>query len=146
MKKSKPIGRPPLYKTAKELQVKIDEYFNKGYGKRKVVIGPSSNRETIEIPVVTITGLVSYCGFANRQSFLDYEEKPEFTCTIKKARNRIEQVYEELLQSGLGAGAIFALKNFGWVDKQELEHSGEVKFTQMPAVKIDGKPLEVDIG
>ena len=41
---------------------------------------------------------------------------------IKNARTRIEQHYEELVQEG-NSGAIFALKNFGWSDKQETEHT-----------------------
>jgi hypothetical protein len=66
----------------------------------------------------TITGLVLFCGFSDRQSFYDYEKKAEFTCTIKKARTFIEREYEELLHENPTA-AIFALKNFDWSDKQE---------------------------
>ena len=58
-------------------------------------------------------------GFCDRQSFHDYAKKPEFSFAVKKAKTMIEKVYEILLQDGLGAGAIFALKNFGWKDSQE---------------------------
>lgn len=119
-------GRPPIYETPEALQKKIDEYFEKGLTVRKVTIGAPSNRKVISIRVPTITGLVLYCGYCDRQSFYDVEKREGFSCTIKNARTRIEQEYEEALQAGLGAGAIFALKNFGWVDKQELEHSGHL--------------------
>jgi len=123
-------GRPPIYDNPTTLQRRIDAYFKRGITKRTVTIGPANNKTTIQIPVPTITGLVLYCGFCDRRSFYAYEKKPEFGYTIKAARTRIEREYEEALQGGLGSGAIFALKNFGWVDKQEIEHSGNVKLTK----------------
>jgi hypothetical protein len=123
-KQENKVGRPPLYSNPEDLQEKIDEYFSTGRRMRKVIIGKGENRKEVEIPVITISGLVRYCGFCNRASFYDYENREEFSNTIKAARNRIEEEYEELLQQGLGVGAIFALKNFGWVDKTEHEMSG----------------------
>ena len=35
----------------------------------------------------------------------------------------IEREYEEQLQTGNPTGAIFALKNFDWKDKAEIEHT-----------------------
>jgi hypothetical protein len=125
MSKSNTIGRPPKYKTPEELQLKIDDYFLNGVTKRTVLVGPANNKTAIEIPVPTITGLVRHCGFCDRHSFYDWENKPEFSHTVKRARNRIEQNYEELLQTTGGSGPIFALKNFGWKDAQEIEHKGE---------------------
>ena len=112
-------GRPPMYKTAKELEDKIHEYFTKDVKKRKVLVGGRNNKKMIEIDVPTITGLAIYLGFESRQSFYDYEERPEFSYTIKRARLFIENEYEELLQHGNTIGAIFALKNLGWVDTKE---------------------------
>lgn len=117
-------GRPPKYDTAEQLQAKIDEYFTKGVPLKEKVI---TNQTTIKIPVPTITGLVLYLGYCDRQSFYDLEKQPKFSYTIKKARSRIENNYEELLIMGGGAGAIFALKNFGWVDKQETKITGDIK-------------------
>lgn len=118
-------GRPPEFKTVKELQTAIDDYFKNGVTKRQVVTGKQPNQQVIEIEVPTITGLCYHLGFASRQSFYDYEERPEFSYTIKRARLFIEKEYEEQLQVGNTVGAIFALKNFGWVDsnKTEVEHS-----------------------
>ena len=117
-------GRPPKYKTAEELQAKIEDYFENGLTYRKVVTGPPNNRQIREVPVITITGLVLHCGFCDRHSFYDLEKQEEFSHTIKRARAFIAKEYEELLQNGLGAGAIFALKNFGWEDKSEVSNTG----------------------
>ncbi len=125
-------GKPPLYKTPEELQEKISEYFESGVTKKTVLVGNGENVKAKEIQVPTVTGLSYYLGFASRQSFYDYEKKEEFAYTIKRARTFIEQHYEELLQAGNTTGAIFALKNFGWTDKQQLEHTG-----------ADGGPIEL---
>ncbi len=116
-------GRPPIYETVEELQAKISEYFAGGYHKRPMV---TPKGEDILVPKITITDLVLFLGFADRHSFYDYEKKEEFSHTIKRARSFIEREYEEQLAIN-PTGAIFALKNFGWTDKQELEHSGEIK-------------------
>lgn len=116
------MARPRKYDKAQALQKKIDEYFNSGVKKRLVEVGRGEAKKVIEIPVPTITGLVLFCGFADRQSFYAYEQHEEFSYTIKRARTMIEREYEEQLQISGGSGPIFALKNFGWVDKQEVEH------------------------
>ena len=108
-------GRPPKYKTAEELQAKIEEYFATGMKKRLVEVGKGENKTVIEVPVPTITGLVLFLGFCDRRSFYDLESSDGFSHTIKRARTMIEQ-----LAIGGGAGPIFALKNFGWQDKQEI--------------------------
>jgi len=107
------MARPPKYATAEELDAKITEYFS----------DPKKNSYK-ETP--TITDLVLFLGFADRHSFYAYEAKAEFSNTIKKARNMIEREYETRLSGANCTGSIFALKNFGWVDKQEHEHSGDV--------------------
>ena len=99
-------GRPPLFISPIDLQNKIDAYFKIRRDKK------------------TICGLAYYLGFESRQSFYDYEKMVEYSYIIKKARLRIEVVYEKNLQSGNPTGSIFALKNMGWKDKQDLSHEG----------------------
>ena len=123
-------GRPPKFKTAEELQDAINDYFNNGVEKKKVLVGRAPNQELLEIPVPTITGLCYYIGFESRQSFYDYEKKDGFSYTIKRARLFIEKEYEQLLQVGNTTGAIFALKNMGWSDKQTVEHEGGIQITR----------------
>jgi hypothetical protein len=99
-------GQPPYYDSPEKLQTAIESYFN----------------ET-DCPN-TITGLAYYLGFADRQSLNDYQEKPEYSFIIKRARSRVEMAYEAKLSGQNVTGAIFALKNMGWKDKQEIEQSG----------------------
>jgi hypothetical protein len=79
------------------------------------------------------SGLALHLGFASRQSLWEYGQKPQFSLPIKKALLRIEQQYEDHLLSKNATGAIFALKNFGWKDKQEVEqkteHSGGISIS-----------------
>ncbi len=116
-------GRPPKYKTAVELQKKIDEYFN-AIGDKKNILG-TGNRGYIHNPKITISGLCYHLGFCSRQSFYDLQEKEEFTYTIKKARLRVFNHYEQMLQGNAVAGPIFALKNLGWSDRQEIDHTSK---------------------
>lgn len=109
-------GRPPLFNNPNDLQGCIDAYFVNC---------------KLENLIPTISGLCYSCGFESRQSFYDYEDKIEFTYIIKRARLRIEMVYEERLQGNNATGSIFALKNMGWHDKTETEHSGEIKTTDL---------------
>lgn len=100
------MGRPPFYDNPEVMQSKIQEYFESGQ-------------------LITITGLALFLGFESRQSFYDYEQKHDFAYIIKNARLRVEHAYEcRLNTSPSPTGAIFALKNMGWKDKQETEISG----------------------
>ena len=124
-----PAGRPPVFNTVEEIQQRIEDYFKDGVKIKTVLIGKPPNQQAIKIEVPTISGLAHYLGFESRQSFYDYELKEEFSYTIKRVRLFIEQHYEEMLQTGNTTGAIFALKNFGWKDKQEVEQSGGTSIT-----------------
>jgi len=139
-----PAGRPPKFDNPEVLQTQIEDYFQNGVKVKTVIIGKAPNQQTVEIEVPTITGLCHYLGFESRQSFYAYEKQPEFSYTIKRARLFIEQHYEEMLQVGNTTGAIFALKNFDWKDKQEIEqkteHSGGI------TIEIIDKPEQVTGG
>lgn len=108
------VGRPPIWDNPEAFARAVDEYF-----------------ENEERP--TWTGLAIHLGFESRKSLHDYGQKPEFSYPIKKALLRIENEYEKNISSRNPAGAIFALKNFGWKDKQEIEqkteHSGSIEHT-----------------
>jgi hypothetical protein len=112
-------GKPPFYDNPIDLQNAIDEYFNNCPDK-KIIIHEGNK---IEIDVFTICGLALYLGFSTRKSLIDYEGKIEFVNVIKKAKLRIENIYEQNLHYNSPTGSIFALKNMGWSDKTEIEHS-----------------------
>lgn len=100
------MPRPNKFKSVEEMQIAIDNYFNECDEKERPY---------------TISGL-AYALDTNRQTLLDYQEKDEFTDTIKKAKAKIEQFVEERLFMGSNtAGVIFNLKNnYDWKDKQEI--------------------------
>jgi hypothetical protein len=138
-----PAGRPPLFETVEDLQKMIDSYFQDGVTVKKVVIGKAPNNYVLEVEVPTISGLAHYIGFESRQSFYDYELKQEFAYTIKKTRLFIEQHYEEMLQVGNTTGAIFALKNFGWTDRQEIDQKTTLKDERIDASKLTDDELRI---
>jgi len=109
-------GRPPLYSNPKEMESKINEYFD-----QFKLFKPEIEKDTT-IAYPTITGLVIHLGFVDRVSFYDCLKRPEFSYILKKARTKIEFVYENKLHGQQPTGSIFALKNMGWDDKKKIEH------------------------
>lgn len=91
----------------------------------------------------TWTGLAIYLGFESRQSLEDYKKKEGFAYPIKKALLRIENEYEKAVFGKNPAGPIFALKNFGWRDKQEIEQTihGEMSFNGIQIIKPDAPEI-----
>ena len=101
-----------LWKTPEELKKDIDAYFDEC--------------ERLEKPLL-ITGLALALN-TSRQTLINYEKNlgGNFDTIIKKAKLMCENFAEGYLYSGKKvAGAIFNLKNnYGWIDKQQFEHSG----------------------
>lgn len=73
--------------------------------------------------VITMGGLAYALGFASRTAFNKFpttkEGKP-YAYVHQRVRFLVEVAYEERLNSPAAGGAIFALKNMGWSDKQVL--------------------------
>lgn len=97
-------GRPPFFNSPQRLERKIAYYF-----------------KTEKIP--TISGLAYFLGFESKQSLYDYEKRTEFSYPIKRARLLLEDFHEKGLNGQYSSGHIFALKNMGWSDKQEITHN-----------------------
>lgn len=72
----------------------------------------------------TVTGLALFLD-TSRQTLINYEENkdhPEFFDTIKKAKDLIENHWEQMLQGNNVTGVIFNLKNnYQWADRTEQE-------------------------
>ena len=99
-------GRPLKFKSVKELDEKIDAYFE-----------DETNRP------FTISGLAYFLG-CDRSTIVNYSHNEKFFDTIKKARTKIESEVEKCALMGIynPTFAIFNLKNnFGWKDKQEID-------------------------
>ena len=103
-----PGGRPLKFKTVKEFEKKAEAYFKK-----------------TPFEEWTITGLALALD-TSRETLMNYEKRGEFFDTIKTVKEMVENSYEIALKKKGRSGDIFALKNFGWKDKSEVEttHKG----------------------
>jgi len=143
-------GRPRIYDNEAELEKAIEDYFVHIQGLKQLV--PDEKGSITEVwtrnpEPATVTGLALFLGFESRQSIYDYEGNGLFSYIIKNARLRVEHEYEKRLTTAQSpTGAIFALKNMGWSDKQEL--SGPNNQPLMPSL-ITIQPIqtaEIPIG
>lgn len=106
-------GRPLKFKSVNALQEQIAAYFEECDEEKRPY---------------TVTGLALYLE-TTRDTITDYEDKYEFSDTIKSAKERILQQKEEMLcrSAGQVAGIIFDLKNNyskHYKDKIEQEITG----------------------
>lgn len=132
----RPVGRPPMFESAEQMQKLIDAYFEECDG--KILTDEEGNPIRDKNGRVirddrrpyTITGLALALGFNSRTSLLDYEGKEEFLNTITRAKARVERYAEERLYDKNGAnGAKFSLANNfkRWSEKQQIEGSINTK-------------------
>lgn len=105
-------GRPKKYTEVEIMQQKINKYFEE------------CNKDN---EPYTVTGLCLALNIC-RDTLAEYAKKEEFSDTIKKAKLKVENYLERhLITDSSTTGIIFNLKNnFGWTDKQQLEHSGNI--------------------
>jgi len=106
-------GRPPINdpNDVEAIQKKIDHYF----------------AAADEDNPVGFAGLAYALGYASRQSVYEVATAGHpISLPIKRALLSIEADYERTLRGKYPTGSIFALKNRGWSDKQEIEHSGGI--------------------
>lgn len=112
------MSRPVKYSTVEEMQEAIDHYFD-----IEAYMGEGDNR----IFAPTVEGL-AYALDLTRQGLIEYQDKPEFSDTIKRAKQRVAIALEQRLYGQSVTGAIFNLKNnFGWKDAVQTEHTGSIQ-------------------
>ena len=100
-------GRPLKFQSVEHLQSLIDKYFDECDIKNKPY---------------TITGLANALD-TDRITLIRYQERDEFSNTIKKAKRKVEEQFEERSLQGKynPTIAIFLMKNnFGYQDKVDL--------------------------
>ena len=78
-----------------------------------------------------------------RETLMDYEDDrgQEFTDAVKRVKLVCENYAEMKLYGNNATGPIFALKNFGWKDKQEIETNAP----QLDDVRQDLNKLISDV-
>lgn len=126
-----PVGRPPKYRTAEEMQNVIDQYFKDCEGIKALdedgnprVSAKYGWLYEIEPKPPTVTGLALALGFNSRLALLNYQDKDEFVNTVMRAKSQIEAYAEARLFDKDGAnGAKFSLANNfkAWRERQEIE-------------------------
>ena len=94
--------------------------------------------ETTEESKLTITGLCLALGL-DKSTFYDYEKREDYKEIVRQARLIVENSYEISLRENGRTGDIFALKNFGWTDKQEIDTNTQGKVTIVNSLPRDDK-------
>lgn len=122
-------GKPLIFKSEQELQKAIDGYFEEC--KSNLIDFITKDGEVIKInkPLIpTIAGLAYALG-VDRHTIYNYAEREKYFHTIKRTRDYIVSKIESKLANVDGniVGTIFLAKNYGYSDKQEIEHQGGVR-------------------
>ena len=107
------VGRPKIFNDVKEVEEKINAYFNYCEEKEKPY---------------TMSGLAYYLGIS-RQTLVNYSNQDQFFDTIKKARDRVQMQLEEnaLSNKANPTFTIFNLENnFDWKDNNEVKTNVEI--------------------
>ena len=99
------VGRPRKIKSVKQFEERAEAYFMACEAKGEPIL---------------LTGLILALGLCSREGLHEYGRRPEFADSVKKAKLRVKMEYEKALHSRNPSGPIFALKNFGWMDKQSV--------------------------
>lgn len=122
-----------LFNTARQLDGLIAQYFeidaipqhDLEAGTKEGTTGPGKQQATRQPDHPTITGLSLHLGFNSKQAFDEYELNGKFADRLKRARLRIEALYEKKLHTQYTSGAIFALKSLGWNERPENKQTVE---------------------
>jgi hypothetical protein len=118
------MGRPMIWKSPEELQKLVDDYFQ------------STERWTL-------SGLAVHIGIC-RKTLYNYESKDDFLHIIKKARDKVESIYEErAIYENNPTGVIFALKNMGWTDKLSTDHTTKGESLNFDINKLSDNELRL---
>ncbi len=129
----------PQFSSADELDKLVDAFFKQLEGKKRTS-QKNVAAKTVEPKPATLTGLALHLGFNSREQFERYESKGKFAPNLKKARLRIEAIYEKKLHQSTYGGAVFALKNLGWIDKGETKQNAPAIKTLKVTIVESGPP------
>jgi len=164
-------GRPLLFESVEALESAIEAYFESCWeevwiqnrrldDQGKPIKDPQGGFELEWVQKLDRNGKVilrqmkpySITGLAvalntSRQTLLNYEARPEFFDTIKRAKDICERFLEEGLLCGeipAAPGIFNAKNNYGWIDRTDQFVAATV--TEMPTIKKDGKDMNFNIG
>jgi len=120
-------GRPPKFESPEQLQDMFEAWQ------------ATFTQEGDEIP--DVEGLCIYLDTA-RQTLFDYEQKDDYSDTIKRIKDWIIYKKKQLAMKGKIPPAIYifdAKNNAGYVDKQEIDsrNTHTVKFSDMDDEQLE---------
>ena len=115
------VGRPLKIESPEQMEKILNEYFS-----------------TTEENKITLTGICLALDL-DKNNFYEYEKREGYEKIVKRARMIVENSYEMSLRENGRTGDIFALKNFGWKDKTEIENSTQGKVTIINSLPKDDK-------
>lgn len=104
--------RPLKYNDINEIISLIEKYFKETPKDEWTITGLALALDTSR------TTLIDYVKY-----WEEWKVDEEFTNTIKKAKDMIENSYEIDLKKKWNTWTIFALKNFWWSDKSEIDNN-----------------------
>jgi len=134
-------GRPLKFQSIKDMQSKIDAYFESCYE-----IDAETGKK-IQVEPFTITGLALELD-TSRETLMEIETQrsgygPEFVDAIKRAKLRCHNYAEKQLYLAKSpTGAIFALKNYGWKDVQTVENVPPADLLNKPIIALADSDLK----
>lgn len=102
------VGRPLKIESPEQMEKILNEYF-----------------ETTPESRITLTGICLALNI-DKSNFYEYEKREGYQDIVRRARMIVENSYEISLRENGRTGDIFALKNFGWRDKMEVENNTEI--------------------
>jgi len=125
-------GRPRKFPSVEKMEAGIADYF-----------------ATVEEPWL-ILDLALHLDLT-KEGLREYQERPEFSVPIQKAKARIETATAKRLMrgEGWGPGHIFVLKNnYGWKDQQNIEVSNpkQTLLILMPGAQLPEDNADEDPG
>ena len=115
-------GRPVKFKSAEELESRIEDYFASRNKTRIVTTKIGSQYEEEYMLPKTLSGLALALD-CDRSTLLNYKKEESFFATIARARAECENFSEEQLYGPYAHGAKFGLINnyHQWAEKTETE-------------------------
>jgi hypothetical protein len=99
------MGRPLKFETPEDLLKAIQGYI-----------------DVTKFEELSVTGLALAIG-TSRETLDDYQDREGYKEIVREAKLFVEHSYEMSLRKHGRSGDIFALKNFGWSDRQQIDHS-----------------------
>ena len=138
------------FSSARSLQRLIDTYFKSIAGEwqleelpSKIKNGaPQMQKVWIHEPAPpTISGLALHLGFDSRKAFDDYAANGLFAGVLNRGLLRIEAEYEKKLYQQ-ASGATFALKNFGWKERETPDGGGGTPHLKIEIIESGPQPAD----